>query len=267
MLDKFRQAKQAEIARLREQAEAGALPAPYKGKRPSFAAAIRAKAPRAVIAEYKRASPSRGELNMRISPEEVALLYAGGGAAAISCLTEKHHFKGSLDFIALMAGPGLPILRKDFLFDPLQIRATAATPASAALLVVRMFPSGEEGDRSLAAMIGLCRELDLDAVVEIFDEADLSRARKAGADIIQVNTRDLDTLEVDPGNAFRLIKDKRAGELWIAASGIKDEGDAAALESAGYDALLVGTALMESADPGRKLAELTGRVRDGGLHL
>jgi len=267
MLHKFRQAKQEEIVRLREQAEAGRLPALFKGKRPSFTAAIRAKARPAIIAEYKRASPSRGEINLRMSPEEVALLYAGGGAAAISCLTERRYFKGSLEFVALMAGPGLPILRKDFLFDPLQIRATAATPASAALLIVRMFPpdrNGLDSAPALADMISLCRELALDPVVEVFDQADLSRAREAGADIIQVNTRDLDTLEVDPGNAFELIKGKGQGELWIAASGIRDEGDVAALGQAGYDALLVGTALMESGNPGRKLAELTGRTGSTG---
>ncbi len=261
MLDKFRQAKQEEIARLREQAEAGHLPAAFKGRRPSFSAALRARAPRAVIAEYKRASPSRGELNLRISPEEVALLYASNGAAAISCLTEKRYFKGSLEFIPLMARPGLPILRKDFLFDPLQLVATAATPASAVLLIARMIPSIND----LAAMIARSRELGIEPVVEVFNEADLGHAREAGADIIQVNTRDLDTLDVDAGNAFRLVKDKRQGELWIAASGIRDEGDVAALEQAGYDAVLVGTALMESRDPGRKLAELTGRIRDGGL--
>lgn len=263
MLEKFRQAKLDEIERLRRHEKAGTLPRPFRGKRPSFIEAVRAKAPRAVIAEYKRASPSRGEINLRMSPEEVALLYASNGAAAISCLTEKTFFKGSLDFIALMAGPGLPILRKDFLFDPLQLVATAATPASAALLIARLIPSIND----LSAMIAKARNLGLDPVVEVFDERDLSHARDAGAWIIQVNTRDLDTLEVDAQNAFRLIKDKRRDELWIAASGIKDEGDAAVLEKTGYDALLVGTALMAHKDPGRKLAELTGKVRDGGLTL
>lgn len=263
MLDKFRAAKLTEIEHLREAEAKGKLHRPWHQPRPDFVAALNAHGVpgerAAVIAEFKRASPSLGDINVHIAPEEVARMYAGGGAAAISCLTERKYFRGNVDFIGLMHArePEMPILRKDFLLDPIQIRATAATPASAALLIVRM---GSE--KLLEVMLAECVKYGLAGVVEIFDETDLTKARHAGASIIQVNTRDLDTLEVDPGNAQRLVADRHDGETWICASGIKDEGDAAAMARLGYDSVLVGTALMQAKDPGAKLAELTGKAHD-----
>jgi indole-3-glycerol phosphate synthase len=254
MLDRFRRAKQPEIAALRELERSGSLPAPFRGKRPSLAGALTSGPGPAVIAEYKRASPSKGDINLALTPEQAAASYAGAGAAALSVLTEEVYFKGSLDFLARMTTPGLPLLRKDFILDPLQIAATAATPASALLLIARMFPGADE----LAAMLDAARRAGLEAVVEIFDRDELDLARAAQAEIIQVNNRDLDTLAVDLGVSRALAPAKRLSEVWISASGIQSARDLAEVRHMGFDAALVGTWLMAGDDPGRNLAELAG---------
>ncbi|MFW5489630.1 MAG: indole-3-glycerol phosphate synthase TrpC [Desulfovibrio sp.] len=255
MLDKFRKAKEEEIRALLQLEEAGRLPAPlsqFQGHpRPSFFDAL-SRPGCAVIAEYKRASPSRGEINMHASPKEIAALYAQNGAAAMSVLTEEVYFKGSLDFLTKAACSGLPLLRKDFLFDPVQIRATMATPASAVLLIVRMYKDAAE----LAEMHRTADECGLDSVVEIFNQYDLERARQAGARIIQVNSRDLDTLRTDTDNALQLAPQKRDGEVWISASGIHCPADVQTMAAAGYDAVLVGTAIMAADDPAAFLGRL-----------
>lgn len=254
MLKKFRESKAAEIAILRELSEKGEMPRPWYGHRPPFSARLRSRGPAALIAEYKRASPSLGDINLDLGPREAAALFAENGAAAMSVLTEEEHFKGDLHYLGVCAGEALPLLRKDFLFDPLQVEATAATPASAFLLVVRMFADSEE----LRVMIEKGRSLGLEAVVEIFDEADLALARKAGAEIIQVNARDLDTLEIDHSNVRRLVGQGRPGEIWVAASGVSSPEQVREAAERGYDAVLVGTAIMQSDDPGamvRLLAE------------
>jgi indole-3-glycerol phosphate synthase len=254
MLEMFRGAKQAEIARLKELEASQSLPEPYLGRRPCFTDALLENAPIAVIAEYKRASPSQGDINLEAPPEAVAAMYAASGAAAISVLTEETYFKGSLDFLAPMSAAGLPLLRKDFLLHPLQVAATVATPASALLLIVRMLT-----DDTLAEMLRLTYDAGLEAVVEIFDEADLARAESAGAHIIQVNNRDLNTLTTDLAVAERLARLKRPGRIWIAASGIASRTDVLHMADLGYDAVLVGTSLMAGADPGLALARLTGK--------
>ncbi|MDD4731467.1 MAG: indole-3-glycerol-phosphate synthase [Desulfovibrio sp.] len=257
MLRQFRTAKAREIGRLRALAEQNALPRPWYGHRPSFAARLRGRGPGALIAEYKRASPSMGDINLGLSPREAAAMFAENGAAAMSVLTEEAHFKGDMAFLGVCAGHGLPLLRKDFLFDPLQVAATAATPASALLLIARMFPDAD----ALARMLGRAQELELEAVVEIFDEQDLAWARMAGAVIIQVNARDLDTLAVDQGNVERLVRGRLDREVWIAASGIAGPEQVRAAAGRGYDAVLVGTAVMAASDPSgmvRSLAEAGG---------
>ena len=253
MLEKFRAAKQAEIRRLVGLEAGQALPAPYTGKRPSFSDALIAKAPMAIIAEYKRASPSMGDINLGLGPAEVAAMYAASGAAAISVLTEETYFKGSLEYLETISQCGLPLLRKDFLLHPLQVIETAATKASALLLIVRMLTDVELGD-----MLRLTYDAGLEAVVEVFDAVDLERAEVAGAHIIQVNNRDLDTLKTDFAVATRLAAYKRPGRLWIAASGIKTRADVEAMAALGFDAVLVGTSIMAEADPGAALARLAG---------
>ncbi|HCR13845.1 indole-3-glycerol-phosphate synthase [Solidesulfovibrio sp.] len=255
MLEKFRAAQAPAIKRLKELEATEKLPMPYTGKRPPFSDALLAAGPVAVIAEYKRASPSAGDINLGLSPAEVAAMYAASGAAAISVLTEETYFKGSLDYLETIGAVGLPMLRKDFLLHPLQVVETAATKASALLLIVRMLT-----DEELSEMLRLTYDAGLEAVVEVFDEADLERAEKAGARIVQVNSRDLDTLKTDLDVARRMAAKKRPGRIWIAASGISSRADVLGMAALGYNAVLVGTSLMSGEDPGLALARLTGKA-------
>ncbi len=255
MLEKFRAAQAPAIKRLKELEATEKLPMPYTGKRPPFSDALLAAGPVAVIAEYKRASPSAGDINLGLTPAEVAAMYAASGAAAISVLTEETYFKGSLDYLETIGAVGLPMLRKDFLLHPLQVVETAATKASALLLIVRMLT-----DEELSEMLRLTYDAGLEAVVEVFDEADLERAEKAGARIVQVNSRDLDTLKTDLDVARRMAAKKRPGRIWIAASGISSRADVLGMAALGYNAVLVGTSLMSGEDPGLALARLTGKA-------
>ena len=260
MLGKFAAAKAAEIAGLRAREKAGTLPPVWTGERPSLVAALEAHAPLAVIAEYKRASPSKGLICLDLSAGDVAGQYAAAGAAALSVLTEEQYFQGSLECLAQAreAAPGTPLLRKDFLLDPLQVRATAATPASALLLIARMVD-----EDLLAEMLDQAGALGLATVVEVFDEADLKKARAAGAGIIQVNNRDLDTLKVDLAVSRRLILRKRESEHWISASGVGTGAQLRELASLGFDAALVGTSLMAGGKPGAALTRLLAEAADG----
>ncbi|WP_321402243.1 indole-3-glycerol-phosphate synthase [Maridesulfovibrio sp.] len=253
MLDKFRKAKQAELDMLQQMQEEGKKFTPYAGKRLSFADAIRRDdSGLKVIAEYKRASPSKGDINLGLSAADVAGMYAAGGASAISVLTEEEYFKGNLGYLDEIKPSGLPMLRKDFLTDLMQVEQTLATPASALLIIVRMF----EDDGYLKEMIESTHAAGLDAVVEAFDEADLIRAKKAGAKIIQINNRDLDTLGIDMNRSIEFIKQKDEGEIWICASGISEPEDCSQMNGLGYDTVLIGTSIMSSPDPQAKLAAL-----------
>ena len=266
-LERFRAAKQEELAALKRAADSGKLPAPWQGERPGFAAALTRRpqpGPLAVAAEYKRASPSRGVICESLTVEEVALEYARAGDAAMSVLTEENWFHGDLAFLARAAqalddanAPSLPLLRKDFILDPLQVAATAATPASALLLVVRLTPSVGE----LRALREAAEAFGLAAVAEVFDAADLALARESGAKIIQVNARDLESLKVDREAPLALIGDcpPLPGEIWIAASGMDSHEHLVRAAEAGYAAALVGTALMAGGWPGQALARLLHR--------
>jgi len=230
---------------------AGTLPQAYRGVRPVFSQALR-RPGLVTIAEYKRASPSKGDIAPELTPEQVAAAYAGAGAGALSVLTEETYFRGSLGYLERMAFCGLPMLRKDFILHPLQVVQTAATPASALLLVVRML----EGADGVRRLIEAAHEKSLEAVVEVFDEQDLEIARKAGARIIQVNNRDLSTLRTSLAISGRLVKERDAAECWISASGITGTNHRKYVEALGFDAMLVGTVLMSGGDPAGNLVRL-----------
>jgi indole-3-glycerol phosphate synthase len=212
-----------------------------------------------VIAEYKRASPSLGDIDLATTPEEAAAsLEAADG---LSVLTEAERFKGDLAFIERAAAFPGPILRKDFIFDPLQLRATAATKAAAVLLIVSLTPD----PGLLSDLTALSKELNLEAVVEVFGPGELITARRAGAAIIQVNSRNLGDLSVDPRRALRLAKDEPPlpSETWIAASGMKTSGDLLRAAEIGYHGALVGTSIMRSNDKWRALAALLTGLAEG----
>jgi indole-3-glycerol phosphate synthase len=261
--ERFYAAKAGEIAFLRAAAEQGGLPEIFAGTRPDFAKALRTPSsgvPLSIVAEYKRASPSLGLVCDSVSVEDAALQYAQCGARAVSILTEEIHFQGTMDFLAQAAqtlfalAEPLPLLRKDFIFDPLQVRATAASPASALLLVVKMTPD--------AGVLRQLREdaekFGMQAVVEAFDAGDVRLAKESGARIIQVNARNLDTLEVDRAACCRLAESfpPENGELWVAASGISRPEHLAQAAAAGFHAALVGSALMARGQPGLALRAL-----------
>ena len=263
-LERFRAAKAAELAALRQAEASGTLPPPWRGPRPDFAAALAGRpgrGPLNVVAEYKRASPSKGVICEALAVEDVARQYAGAGAAALSILTEEQWFRGELAFLGRASraleeagGPALPLLRKDFIFDPLQVVATAATPAAALLLIVRLTPEAAQ----LRALREQAEGHGMAAVVEVFDAEDLALARESGARIIQVNARDLESLKVDREAPLTLIRacPPLPGEIWIAASGMDSFGHLELAAEAGYRAGLVGTALMAGGEPGAALARL-----------
>jgi indole-3-glycerol phosphate synthase len=206
----------------------------------------------AVIAEIKRATPSRGALARGLDAGDIARAYAAGGAAAISVLTESADFDGSLDDLGAARKAGLPILRKDFILDEIQILESRAAGADAVLLIVRL-----PGD-DLRQLIDSCGALGMDALVEVFDEADLARAQAAGAELIGVNHRDLESFEVDPNGTAKLAPLLEEGTTLVAMSGVSTRADVEALEQLGADAVLVGETLVRAPDPASKLRELRG---------
>ena len=222
----------------------------------SFEGALRSCRTR-IIAEVKKASPSAG-LIKEVSPREQAQLYQEGGAVAISVLTEDRFFRGSLeDLKKVREGVCLPILRKDFIFDPIQILEAKAFGADAILLIVRILDY-----KQLEDLLNYSRELGLDALVEVFDLREAERALKAGANILGINNRDLQTLKVDLQVSRRLAPElKQMGAKFVVVeSGIESREQILEFESRGVDAFLIGTSLMRSSDPIRKLKELMGFV-------
>lgn len=264
-LEKFKEAKQRELDSLRQRAKDRTLPRAFKGKRGDFKQALRSgdtysRTGMGLIAEFKQASPSRGVIAQGFSPEEIAAAYSEAGASCLSILTEDLYFGGDVHYPERIRAVGVetPLLRKDFIFDPLQVIETISTPVSALLLIVRLTP-----DPVLLRALREQAELhSIDAVVEIFNLDELLIARESGARIIQVNARDLDTLEVDTQACLDLAREKESPELWIAASGMKTAEDIAAARHAGFDAVLIGTGLMEEPDPGDALKALIDRLAD-----
>lgn len=206
------------------------------------------------IFEIKRKAPSNGELAMNIDIAATAKAYEQHGAAAISVLTEQEHFGGSLsDLQQAAANASIPIIRKDFIVDPLQIREAAALGASAVLLIVAILDHQE-----LRQFLRLADELQLDVLVEVHDEFELSRALAANARIIGVNNRNLKSMNVDLATGERILKRIPGEIVKVAESGIRTREDVVRMQAAGAQACLIGTSLMTAGDIGKKIAELRG---------
>ncbi|HXS34445.1 MAG TPA: indole-3-glycerol phosphate synthase TrpC [Solirubrobacterales bacterium] len=211
-----------------------------------------------LISEFKRRSPSAGEISASATVPEQVSAYERGGAAALSVLTDERHFGGSLeDLRAARAACDLPILRKDFIVDPYQLYEAAVHGADAVLLIVRALD-----DRELRAMYEEARGLDLDCLVEVHDAEELQRALELDAEVIGINNRNLDTGAVDVSTTYELMPDVPAGKTAVAESGISSRGELEELERVGVDAVLIGGALMSAGDPEAKTRELTG-VEEG----
>ena len=221
-----------------------------------FAAALE-RSDVAVIAEVKRRSPSKGVINATIDASAQAGAYARGGASALSILTEPTEFGGSLqDLRDARAATSLPTLKKDFHVHPIQMLEARAAGASAVLLIARALPS----DR-LRAMADEASELSLELVVEVRNEPELEDALSIAGAVIGVNSRDLETLVIDPSVTTRLIAMIPADRLAIAESGVSTRADVERVAGAGADAVLVGSSISGSPDPAMAVAGLTGVTR------
>jgi indole-3-glycerol phosphate synthase len=224
---------------------------------PSLASALRSDTV-AVIAEVKRRSPSKGWINPRISAADQAQSYERGGAAAVSILTEPAHFGGSVsDLVAVRDTVSIPVLKKDFHVDPIQLIEAKALGASAALLIARALAPD-----LLVEMVATARQLSLETIVEIRDDDELSRALDAGAAIIGINNRNLETLAIDPGTSERLLARIPSGIVAIAESGVQTRDDVQRFARYGADAVLVGSILSASQDPAQAVQQLTGIERE-----
>ena len=220
-----------------------------------FEKALRAKAAAgkpAVIAEIKRASPSRGLIRADFDPARIAASYEAHGAACLSVLTDREFFGGSPeDLKAARAACSLPVLRKDFMIDPYQVHEARAWGADCILLIV-----GALGDGPMRELETQARDIGLDVLVESHDAGELARALELRTALIGVNNRDLRTFETRLETTLDLVDDVPAGRLLITESGISEPGDVARLKKFGVSAYLVGSAFMAAQDPGKELSRL-----------
>jgi len=211
----------------------------------------------AIIAELKKASPSKGLIRADFSPAGLARDLEQAGAAALSVLTDEHFFRGSLDYLReASSNSSLPCLRKDFIVDEFQIVEARANRADAILLIVAALAQKE-----LESLAAAARSQSLDVLCEAHDEEELRRALDAGCDLIGINSRNLRTFEVDLETAFRLAEKVPSTCVRVAESGIQSGADIARLRSAGYEAFLIGESLMRAESPGKALVKLMEEAR------
>ena len=227
---------------------------------PPFAAALRGDTVR-VIAEVKRRSPSKGAINEALSAPDQAAAYAAGRAAAISVLTEPLHFNGSnADLESVRSRVRIPLLKKDFHVDDVQLFEARALGASAALLIARALDPA-----TLPRLVALARRVGLETLVEVRSADELARAVDAGASVIGVNCRNLETLEVDPRVAESLVPWVPAGIVAVWESAIASAADVERAARAGADAVLVGSAVSAAANPEHAVRALTQVPRQAGV--
>lgn len=243
-------AKQRRVPLSRLQAGAQAQPAAL-----DLAAALEGKGIR-IIAEVKKASPSRGVIRADFDPVAIAAAYAAGGAAAVSVLTEPHYFQGSLDYLTAIKkvthGRGIPLLRKDFIYDPYQVYEARAHGADSLLLIAALLEAPE-----LEELLGISHRLGMQCLVEVHNESEVTAAVSSGARIIGINNRDLNTFTVDLTTTGRLRPLIPPDRIVVSESGIKDRDDLAQLKDWGVAAALIGEALVSAPDIAARLKELT----------
>jgi indole-3-glycerol phosphate synthase len=211
----------------------------------------------AIIAELKKASPSKGLIRADFRPRELARELEQAGAAALSVLTDESFFQGSLDYLREASSvTSLPCLRKDFIIDEFQIIEARANRADAVLLIAAALDQ-----KGLISLASVARSYGLDVLCEVHDETELSRALDAGCDLIGVNSRNLRTFEVSLETALGLAEKMPASCVRVAESGIHSGSDLARLRSAGYEVFLIGESLMKATSPGQALAQLMEDAR------
>ena len=258
ILDEILAHKRQEVTERRSRRALASLPEAPPPR--SFATALRQPGV-SVIAEFKRRSPSGGELRPGASAADIAGVYADNGAAALSVLTDAAYFGGAdRDLVEARAASGLPVLRKDFVVDEYQVYEARALGADAVLLIVRALT-----DPELHSLLALTHGLHMDALVETHSADEVRRAVDAGARVIGVNNRDLDTLVTDVGVAPRLRPLVPAACLFVAESGVSTPEQIARLREVGADAVLVGESLLRASDPGEQLRRLVAAGAARGI--
>ncbi|MDY6918542.1 MAG: indole-3-glycerol phosphate synthase TrpC [Chloroflexota bacterium] len=256
ILDEIVAAKQEELARSKRLTPLSELEAAAAQQRPplDLASAIRGDGIR-LIAEVKRASPSKGLISPDLDPARLALTYASNGAAAISVLTEEPHFHGTLEDLrrvrGALPGPGVPLLRKDFIFDPYQVYQSRACGADALLLIVAILSREQLGE-----LLALSHSLGMHCLVEAHMETEVEVAVASGARVVGINNRDLTTFAVDLATTERLRALVPPERLVVSESGIGKREDVDRLRHCGVDAILVGEALAASDDVPAAMREL-----------
>ena len=255
ILDEIIEAKREELAGLKQTVPLYQLEECIAAQPPplDFASALRGEGIR-LIAEVKKASPSRGIICPDLDPVELAQTYADNGAAAISVLTERRYFLGSLEHLAAIKEnlnkQNIPLLRKDFIFDPYQVYESCAYGADAILLIVAIL----SGDK-LEEMLSLSHNLGLECLVEVHNEAEMESAILSGAKIIGINNRDLGSFSVDLTTTKRLCPLVPPDRIIVSESGIKDRADVLMVRGWGVDAILVGEAIVSADDVAAKMRE------------
>lgn len=256
ILDKIVATKRQEVAQAKS-----AVPEPLLRQRLAeappvrdFLAALSSGPPIRLIAEVKKASPSKGVIRADFDPVAIARIYEQHGASCISVLTDGPYFQGSLEYLRLVrAAVNLPVLRKDFIIDPYQVVEARAAGADAVLLIAECLD-----DTLLVQLHAAIRDLGMTPLVELYEPANLPRVLAAGARLVGVNNRDLRTFHTDLEHTLRLRREIPAGRVVVGESGIRTRGDVERLQAAGVQAMLVGETLMARPDVGAAVDELLG---------
>ena len=239
---------QKSLAVVRADAESRVLTRDFEGAMRAKIAAGQA----AVIAEIKKASPSKGVLRADFIPADIAQSYAEHGAACLSVLTDKQFFQGSVDFLKqARASCDLPVLRKDFMIDTYQVYEARAMGADAILLIAACLD-----DAQMAEMEAVARSLDMAVLVEVHDKAELERALKLKTRLVGINNRNLKTFEVSLQTTLDMLSDVPADRLLVTESGIQTPEDVLRMREAKVNAFLVGEAFMRASEPGEALSKL-----------
>jgi len=257
ILDKIVAGTQREVAEAKQRVLESQLRDALAAAPPirDFFAALDGRGTIRLIAEVKKASPSKGVIRADFRPVEIARTYQEHGAACISVLTEGPHFQGSLDYLRqIRAAVDVPVLRKDFIIDPYQVVEARAAGADAVLLIAECLD-----DRLLRTLHDAIVSLGMTPLVELYEPANLPRVLAAGARLVGINNRDLRTFAVDLEHTVRLRSAVPPGHRLVSESGIRSRADVEMLQRAGVDAMLVGETLMARADIGAAVDELLGR--------
>jgi indole-3-glycerol phosphate synthase len=259
ILDKIVATKHEEVARAKTERPESTLRGLLADAPPArdFLAALSAGPPIRLIAEVKKASPSKGVIRADFDPVAIAQTYQGHGASCISVLTDEQYFQGSLEYLRqVRAAVGLPVLRKDFIIDPYQVVEARVAGADAVLLIAECLD-----DALLKQLHDAIVDLGMTPLVELYEPANLSRVLQIGARLIGVNNRDLRNFQVDLEHTLRLRRQIPADRIVVGESGIRTRRDVERLEAAGVQAMLVGESLLAKPDVAAAVAELLGAIR------